>query len=249
MRTTRRWVLLALVAGWFGAAALTASPAAADVDCADLKTQTTAQTYFDGRTSDADRLDADADGKACEGNDPSGPSPWILIGFGVLLAAGLVRYTTFARTGKPTHEQAAAALEPVLQPAVVGSMLVEQATGSEVAVPGQRREVFASAKTGSVGELARALRMVPYGERMPLLEEHATAHGSTPQAVLDTLAETTSDLELQGWALAGYDPPWTVRVMRCSCVDGMRNFRLQTADDGSHYWACASCHTADRHPS
>lgn len=249
MRTTRRWVLLALVAGWLGMACLLASPAAADVDCADLKTQATAQTYFDGRTADADRLDADADGKACEGNDPSGPSPWILIGFGVLLAAALVRYTTIERSGKSTHEEAAAPVEPVLEPAVVGSMLVEQATGGESAVPGQRRAVFASARTGTVGELARALRMVPYSERMPLLEEHAGAHGSKPKEVLEALAESTSDLELQGWALAGYDPPWTVRLMRCSCVDGMRNFRLQTADDGSHYWACASCHSADRHLS
>ena len=82
-----------------------------------------------------------------------------------------------------------------------------------------------------------------------LLEEHASAHGTKPQDVLDALAEHTTDLELQGWALAGYDPPWTVRVMRCSCVDGMRNFRLQAAEDGTHYWACASCHASDRHPS
>ncbi len=30
--------------------------------------------------------------------------------------------------------------------------------------------------------------------------------------------------------------------MRCSCVDGLRNFQLSTADDGTRYWACASCH-------
>jgi hypothetical protein len=161
-----------------------------------------------------------------------------------------VRYSTVERGRKRQHADAVLPVEPVLEPATVGApLIVEQAVDATFAPHSQRREVFASAKTGSIGELARALRMVPYAERMGLLEAHAGAHGSKPQDVLSALAEHTSDLELQGWALAGYDPPWTVRVMRCSCVDGMRNFRLQTADDGSHYWACASCHTSDRHPS
>jgi hypothetical protein len=33
-----------------------------------------------------------------------------------------------------------------------------------------------------------------------------------------------------------------VRVMRCDCVDGLRNFQLKTAEDGSHYWCCSTCH-------
>ena len=120
-------------------------------------------------------------------------------------------------------------------------VIVEQAVGA--VAPVQRRlSLVKVAVTGSVTELARALRMVKYGERMTVLEQHAAAHGASPRDVLDALAHSTSDLELQGWALAGYDPPWTVRVMRCSCVDGLRNFQLSTADDGSRYWACASCH-------
>jgi hypothetical protein len=251
MLRARQFALLALSAGWVGVAALAAaSPAAADVDCSDLKTRDAAQTYFDGRTGDPDRLDTDADGNACEGNDPTTPGTWPLIALGVLLAGGLVRYSTMEKGRKRQHAEAELPGEPVLEPVAVSApVILQQAVEASFAPPGQQREVLASAKTGSVGELARALRMVPYAERMRLLEAHAEAHGSKPQDVLNALAEHTTDLELQGWALAGYDPPWTVRVMRCSCVDGMRNFRLQTADDGSHYWACASCHTSDRHPS
>jgi hypothetical protein len=251
LTTTRRVAQLALVAGWVGAAVLSAAaPAAADVDCSDLKTRNAAQTYFDGRAGDPDRLDADADGKACEGNDPTSPGTWPLIALGVLLAGGLVRYSTIEKGRKRQQAEEVLPVEPVLEPVALSApVILQQAVDRTFTPPGQHREVLASAKTGSVGELARALRMVPYAERMHLLEEHASAHGSKPQDVLNALAGHTTDLELQGWALAGYDPPWTVRVMRCSCVDGMRNFRLQAAEDGTHYWACASCHASDRHPS
>jgi hypothetical protein len=243
MRTTRRWTSLALVAGWLGMAVLMASPASADVSCSDLGNRTAAQTYFDGHTGDPDHLDGDHDGRACESSAPHAGGTWTLVVLGLLFAAGLARYTTLEK--KPTVEHVE---EPAPAEAVtVGAPVVLQLISGGASATTERRDtVVKVALTGSISELARALRMVPYSERMSLLEAHAGEHGSTPQDVLDSLAASTSDLELQGWALAGYDPPWTVRVMRCSCVDGMRNFRLQTAADGSHYWACATCHTADR---
>jgi hypothetical protein len=238
MRTTRRWVALAMVAGWFAAAVLMASPASADVNCSDLGSRTAAQTYFDGRTSDLDHLDADGDGQACEASSSHAGGTWTLILLGVLFAAGLARYTT---STKDADEHSVAEPAPAETVSVGAPVIVEQAVGA--VAPVQRRlSLVKVAVTGSVTELARALRMVKYGERMTVLEQHAAAHGASPRDVLDALAHTTSDLELQGWALAGYDPPWTVRVMRCSCVDGLRNFQLSTADDGSRYWACASCH-------
>jgi len=237
MRTTRRWLALAFVAGWFGAAVLMASPASADVNCSDLGSQAAAQTYFDGRTADLDHLDGDGDGQACEGNAPHTGGTWTLILLGVLFAAGLARYTTFT---KDTEAQSAEAPVEVVS---VGALTLPEQTAVGAAAPVQRRlTVVKVAVTGSTSELARALRMVKYSERMSVLEQHAAAHGSSPRDVLDALARSTTDLELQGWALAGYDPPWTVRVMRCECVDGLRNFQLSTADDGTRYWACASCH-------
>jgi len=238
MRTTRRGVALAMVVGCFAAAVLMASPAAADVNCADLGSRTAAQTYFEGRTGDLDHLDGDRDGQACEASSPHAGGTWTLILLGVLFAAGLARYTTFTKDGE---EQSVAAPAPVETVSVGAPVLVEQAAVGAAPVERRLRVVKVSV-TGSVTELARALRLVKYGERMGVLEEHAAAHGSSPREVLDALARSTSDLELQGWALAGYDPPWTVRVMRCSCVDGLRNFQLSTADDGTRYWACASCH-------
>jgi hypothetical protein len=228
---------------------LGAAPAAADVDCGDLKTQAAAQAYLEGRTGDPDRLDADADGRACESSTPTHPGTWTLIGLGALLAGGLVRYTKLESKRKTQHAEAPRPPEhaTVSAPVVVEQMAVEVAEG--VAPVRHRLGVVNSATTGSLGELARALRMVQYSQRMALLEAHAAEHGQAPREVLDHLAENTSDLELQGWALAGYDPPWTVRVMRCSCVDGMRNFQLRTAPDGTRFWSCATCHTADRHLS
>lgn len=245
MLRRRRGVALALVAGWFGAAVLMASPAQADVDCVDLGSRAAAQAYYDGHAGDPDHLDTDGDGRACEGSAPHSGGTWTLVLLGVLMAAGLVRYTTFtrdpARTGASAQEEAHAEVPEPVEAVAVGAPTLIALQGG--AGPLQRRDsVVRVALTGSVTELARALRMVRYGERMGLLEAHASAHGSTPRQVLDALARTTSDLELQGWALAGYDPPWTVRVLRCSCVDGLRNFQLRSADDGSHYWECVSCH-------
>ena len=247
---TRRMGLLALLAGSFGALVLCAAPATAsattDVNCADLQNRDAAQTYFDGRTGDADHLDGDSDGRACEANQPHSSDTWTLIALAALFAAGLARYTTFEKRGTPQDAEATAPVEPVAEPAVVGapSLVLLQGSGDDpsIAAPGHRQGVFASAQTGTLGELARALRMVPYGERMSLLESHASAHGTPAKEVLADLAAQITDLELQGWALAGYDPPWTVRVMRCSCVDGLRNFQLAMDDDGNRYWACASCH-------
>jgi hypothetical protein len=227
-----------MVAGWLGAAVLMASPASADVNCSDLGSQPTAQTYFDGRTTDADHLDADGDGRACEADAAHTGGTWTLILVGVLLAAGLARYTTFDKGREDEHAEAQA---PVEATTITAPVLVEQLVVG--AAPAQHRQsVVKVALTGSVSELARALRMVQYSERIGVLEAHAAAHGSSPKDVLASLAESTSDLELQGWALAGYDPPWTVRVMRCSCVDGLRNFQLTSAEDGSNFWACATCH-------
>jgi hypothetical protein len=241
MRTTRRWTALALVVGWVGAAVLMASPASADVNCADLGSQAAAQTYYDGHAGDPDGLDADHDGTACEASAPHTGGTWTLILLGVLFVGGLARYTTFEKDREVRRAEASEPLdEAVATPARL--VLVEQVAAGGIAAPLHREAVVNVALTGSVSELARALRMVQYSERMGLLEAHAAAHDTSPKDVLAALAASTSDLELQGWALSGYDPPWTVRVMRCSCVDGLRNFQLRTADDGTHFWACASCH-------
>src|ERR1700712_1648334 len=255
MRTKRRrWTALAMVAGWVGAAVLMAAPAPADVNCSDLGSQVAAQTYLDGRAGDPDHLDADRDGRACEASDPHAGGTWTLILLGVLFAAGLARYTTFDNgrdKGKDSDRevQHAEVPEPAEVTAPAFLVLVEQLAVGDADLTQHRQSVVKVALTGSVSELARALRMVQYSERMSVLEAHAAAHGTSPKDVLAALADSTSDLELQGWALSGYDPPWTVRVMRCSCVDGLRNFQLRTADDGTHFWACASCHQPVRSPS
>jgi hypothetical protein len=249
MSTRRRLAVLALVAGCSCVGVLTA-PADADVNCADLKTRAAAQSYLEGRTSDADGLDSDADGQACEHNDPATRGNWMLIGLGVLFAGGLITFSTDARRQARRRTVAVSVDElPMLVPAQSRSaaeLEVDAGAPTPTSAPTQKETVVAHASVGSLDELARALRLVPYAKRMSLLEEHARAHGSAPQDVLDELVEHTSDLELQGWALAGYDPPWVVRPMYCSCVGGLRNYRLQTADDGSHFWACATCHSTDR---
>src|SRR3954468_10400812 len=187
MRSTRRLGSLVLVAGWLVAAVLMASPASADVDCSDLDSRAAAQTYLDGHPGDVDQLDADGDGRACEAN-ATPHSTWTLVLLGVLFAAGLARYTTVVRKPQEKqHDQRAEVPEPV--EAVVAPALVEQ-PAVRVAAPVQLRRrhqqgVVHVALTGSVSELARALRMVQYGERMNVLEAHAAAHGSTPQEVLD----------------------------------------------------------------
>jgi hypothetical protein len=236
-----------MVAGWVGAAVLMAAPASADVNCSDLGSRVAAQTYLDGRTGDPDHLDADRDGQACEASDPHAGGTWTLILLGILFAAGLARYTTFDKAGDKAQDgdrevQHAAVPEPAEVTAPASLVLVQQLAVGDADPAEHRQNVVKVALTGSVSELARALRMVQYSERMGVLEAHAAAHDTSPKDVLAALAETTSDLELQGWALSGYDPPWTVRVMRCSCIDGLRNFQLSTAEDGTRFWACASCH-------
>ncbi len=140
MRTTRRWLALALVAGWFGAAVLMASPASADVNCSDLGSQAAAQTYFDGRTGDLDHLDGDGDGQACEANAPHTGGTWTLILLGVLFAAGLARYTTFT---KDTEVQSAEAPAPV-EAVSVGAAGAARADGCRrccpCAAPADRRQ-------------------------------------------------------------------------------------------------------------
>ncbi len=242
MRETRRWGIPVTLAGSFALAVFSAAPAAADVDCADLASRAAAQSYLDGNTGDPDRLDSDADGQACEGNDPAQHGTWLLLGLGVLLAAGLVRFSTDA--GRQARSRPV--VTPVqLVPAQV-SVSVQHVTEADASIPVQKQVPVFDAPYGSLTELARALRLVPYASRMKLLEEHARAEGSEPQDVLDALAEQITDLELQGWALAGYDPPWTVRPMYCDCVGGLRNYRLQRSADGSRFWACASCHAPVR---
>lgn len=63
---------LVVAAGLATAPSAAAAPAsAADLDCSDFATQSSAQSYFlsrGGPTSDPDRLDADGDGIACESN-------------------------------------------------------------------------------------------------------------------------------------------------------------------------------------
>jgi hypothetical protein len=252
MRTTRRWTLLAFLAGIVTVAVLGASPASADVDCADLKTQSAAQSYLDGRAGDPDGLDADADGQACEANDPATHGNWVLLGLAVLLVGGLITFSTDADRQARKRTVAVPTDDVALPLPVAVPVPVEAARVEVVAVmspPGRNRVLVSAAPDGTIGELARALRLVQYADRMSLLEDHARSHGSPPQDVLDALADHTSDLELQGWALAGYDPPWFVRPMYCECVDGLRNYRLKTADDGTHYWSCASCHASDRQTS
>ena len=101
---------------------------------------------------------------------------------------------------------------------------------------------------GSFDRFVGTLKRVPPARRLPLVEEHALSHGVPPQLVLDALAESDRDLALQRWALVGYGAPAHVRVMTCSCVGGVRNFRL-TTQEGESTWACASCGSEPSHLS
>ena len=222
MRATRTRQVLALLATLFALAMLGAGPAsAATVDCGDLRTQRAAQSYLDGPSGDASRLDSDGDGRACEGNTPISNGTWTVLGLGAIIAAVLVGNWVVARRQST----------PVARDA---SELPGAAWES-------RQQVLEAAPTGSLGELARALRRMPYGDRMPLLEEHARAHGLAPQDVLDSLVAEVDELALQRWALTGYGPPSHVRMLFCSCVGAARNFRINQTDDGTHTWTCASC--------
>ena len=245
MATTRRRTLLVFMAGWCGAAVLAAPPVAADVDCQDLRTRAAAQSYLEGRPGDPDRLDSDLDGRACEGNDPATHGNWALLALGVLMAGGLLRFAV----DEDRQRRRRTSTAPVEELVPVAVPRLELAADEVTTFRVQKSVLVADASNGSLRELARALRLVPYAERMSVLEEHARSHGTPPKQVLDALAAQIDDLELQGWALAGYDPPWTVRPRYCSCVGGLRNHRLQTAPDGTHYWSCATCNRPDRQVS
>lgn len=221
MRATRTRQLLALLATAFAIALLSAVPAsAATVGCSDLRTQRAAQSYLEGPSADASRLDADGDGRACEGSVATSDGAWTVLGLGGLIVAVLVGNWVLA---KRESARVGAAPESSLAPA------------------GERQQILEAARSGSLGELARALRRMPYGDRMPLLAEHARAHGAAPQDVLDALAAEVDDVALQRWALTGYGPPSHVRTMFCPCVGATRNFLINEAADGLHTWTCASC--------
>lgn len=237
--------LLALLLSTLVAVALSSSPAAADVNCADLGNRTAAQVYSEGRAGDPDRLDADGDHQACERSDPAPNGIWSLLGVLVFLGAALVPHTVAERRSrrrlrsKPSGQPFRQPSRELVRQPIPAPRLLEQRAGSRPA--GQRRQLPAATHTGSLSELARALRLVPYNERLALLEWHAAAQQSSPQEVLDALVAEVDDLELQGWALAGYDSPSTVRSMFCACVGGPRNHRLHTDHSGSRSWECATC--------
>ncbi len=221
MRATRTRQLLALLAVLFAIALLGAGPAsAATVDCGDLRTQRAAQSYLEGPSGDTAVLDSDGDGRACEGNAATSGGRWTVLGLGGVIAAVLVGNWVVGRR-RPT---AAASVRPAFLSPV-----------------GEKQRLLQAAPTGSLIELARALRRVPYADRMPLLEKHALAHGLAPQQVLDSLVAEVDDLALQRWALTGYGPRSAVRMMFCPCVGAARNFRLDRSAEEAHTWTCASC--------
>jgi hypothetical protein len=245
VRTTRTRQLLVLLAGFFGLALLGAAPASADVNCSDLTSRSAAQAYFDGHRGDADHLDADGDGRACENHAPATPGDQSLVGLGVLVAALLVGNQLLARRkARPDSER-----EPIEKVGQRVSAPAGPRREGLLASTGHKQSLIELASTGSLDELTRALRLLRYGERMPLLEEYAKAHGSAPQDVLDALVQKSDDLKVQGWALAGYGPPAHVRLMFCTCVGGLRNFRLHTSPDGYRSWTCATCHHVRGHIS
>ena len=177
MRGSRSWGLLTMLVGCFAATLLSAGPAAADVNCADLPTQGVAQSYFDGRAGDPDRLDGDADGRACESNDPQQQGGWFLVLLAVLMAGGLVRYAVDSDVQSRKRPVRA----PVQLVPVQVSTRAEHAPDDASPVPTQKQVVVSQASTGSITELARALRLVPYAGRMSFLEEHARGPGSEPR--------------------------------------------------------------------
>lgn len=86
MRTTPSRLLMVALASWFALGVLGASSASAAVNCADLRTQRAAQSYFEGPSAGVARLDSDGDGRACETNTPISDGKWTLLGLGVLIA-------------------------------------------------------------------------------------------------------------------------------------------------------------------
>lgn len=200
MRTSRIRQLLLLLATLVAIALLGEAPASADVDCADLKSTSAAQSYFEGPPGDLDGLDADADGQACEANDPSSYGRLALPGLAVLLLGVLLV------NGLGAMRRAGRGLEqPIPAEALPLQRLARQPTGGFLAAPGRKQALLDAAPDGSLDELARALRLVPADRRMSLVELYAVAHHAVPQDVLDALVAEVSDVGIQRWASMGYD--------------------------------------------
>jgi len=204
VRTPRIPQLLTLLAIVFAFVALGATPASADVDCADLTTGGAAQAYFDGRAADLDQLDADGDGRACESNDPHGYGQWSLPGLAALMLGALaLSVVTARRKARTRAELPVPAQRPTQGPI---QRLAQQPSGGILAPAGRKQAVLDAAPDGSLGDLARALRLVPPAKRMSLVELFAVAHHAEVQDVLDLLVSEVSDVGLQRWASIANDP-------------------------------------------
>jgi hypothetical protein len=199
---------MALLAMVFAVVVLGATPASADVDCADLTTGGAAQAYFDGRATDLDRLDADGDGRACESNDPNSYGQWSLPGLIALMLGALVLSAVKARRKARTRADLPAAAQRLAQRTAQGPArrLAQQAPGGILAPAGRKQTLLDAAPDGSLGDLARALRVVPPAKRISLVELYAVAHDVEVQDVLDVLASQVTDVGLQRWASIAYDP-------------------------------------------
>lgn len=216
MRTPRIRLLLTLCATVFGVVMIGAAPAMADVDCSDLKSRGAAQSYLEGRPRDLDGLDADGDGQACEANDPHSYGKWALPGLAVLLLGALVVNGVVANRQARTRIDQPLPLQPPVPVQRSGAVPAQRSAQKSaqkpeqvpdpgiVAAPGRKQAVLEAAPDGSLEELARALRLVPAGKRMSLVELYAIAHHAAPQEVLDALVAEVDDVGLRRWASAGY---------------------------------------------
>jgi hypothetical protein len=197
VRTTRTRQLLVLLATWFALAMLGVAPASADVDCADLKSRSMAQSYFEGRSGDLDRLDSDADGQACEATDPHSYGKLSLPGFAVLVVGALVVNGLIARRQARNRD---AHPVPVVRETAPAPRVPVQRPGAAVPVPEARHVLVRVAPDRSLEDLAHALCRVPLAKRRSLVELYAVAHHATPQDILGALAVEVSDVGLQRWA-------------------------------------------------
>jgi hypothetical protein len=198
VRTPRTRQLLALCATVFAVVMIGAAPASADVDCADLKSQGAAQSYFEGRAGDLDGLDADGDGRACEANDPHSYGEWALPGLAALLLGALAVNGVFAQRQPRVRLDQLLPLQPP-----VPAQRSASAPGI-LPAPGRRQALLEAVPDGSLDDLARALRRVPFDKRMSLVELYAVAHHAAPQEVLDALVAEVADVGVTRWASAGY---------------------------------------------
>ncbi len=212
MRTPRIRLLLTLCATVLGLVVIGAAPAMADVDCSDLKSRGAAQSYLEGRPGDLDGLDADGDGQACEANDPHSYGEWALPGLAVLLLGALVVNGVVAKRQDRTRIDQPLPLQPPVPVQRSGEVPAQKSVqGADqesdpgiVAAPGHKQALLEAAPEGSLEALARALRLVPAGKRMSLVELYAIAHHAAPQEVLDALVAEVDDVGLRRWASAGY---------------------------------------------